>query len=79
MQASIVDLRYKMKSILSALRRHEVVSVLYHNKKIASLVPIEHEVQGAVREHPFFGMFSGDDVPVSQVMDRLRASRHDDI
>ena len=32
MKASIVDLRYKMKEVLAALKRNETVHILYHGK-----------------------------------------------
>lgn len=32
MQASIVDLRYRMNDILKALARNEEVEILYHGK-----------------------------------------------
>lgn len=33
MQASILDLRYRMKEILQALERNETVEILYHGKR----------------------------------------------
>ena len=35
MKASIVDLRYKMNTILKALDRNEAVTILYHGKEKA--------------------------------------------
>jgi prevent-host-death family protein len=43
MNASIVDLRYRMKDVLKALDRGEPVTVLYRGKEKARLVPIASE------------------------------------
>ena len=80
MEASIVDLRYKMKDVLRAIDRNEKVDILYHGKRKAVLVPASEtnaEVQH-VRDHPFFGMRQ-DEEPVEQVMDRLRGGRYRDL
>ena len=53
MKASVVDLRYKMKDVLKALRRRESVEVLYHGKPIASIVPLKNKVHKKdLRNHP---------------------------
>jgi prevent-host-death family protein len=41
MKATILDLRYRMKSVLEALDRGEPVIVLHRGKEKARLVPIE--------------------------------------
>lgn len=79
MQASIVDLRYHMKDVFSALERNETVQVLYRGKVKASLVPEQHKNQhDHVKQHPFFGMDSGND-SVSDTMQQLRSGRFDAI
>jgi len=40
MKATIVDLRYRMKDVLSAVERGETVTVLYRGKPKAKIVPI---------------------------------------
>ena len=40
MNATIVDLRYKMKHVLRAIDRGETVTVLYRGKERAKLMPI---------------------------------------
>jgi len=40
MEASILDLRYRMKSVLEALDRGEPVTVLHRGRERARLVPI---------------------------------------
>jgi antitoxin (DNA-binding transcriptional repressor) of toxin-antitoxin stability system len=58
MNASILDLRYRMKSVLEALDRGEPVTVLYRGKEKARLVPIKPKKKSRdITEHPFFGMW----------------------
>ena len=81
MEASIVDLRYKMKDVLRAIDRNEKVDILYHGRRKAVLVPASDgkaEVKH-VHEHPFFGMRQDEEEPVEQVMDRLRGGRYRDL
>jgi len=40
MDATIVDLRYRMKDVLRAIDRGEAVTVLYRGKAKATLIPI---------------------------------------
>jgi antitoxin (DNA-binding transcriptional repressor) of toxin-antitoxin stability system len=75
MQASIVDLRYKMKEILRALERRETVTILYHGKKKGTIVPAERDAEPRVTAHPFFGMRAGDAQSVEKVIDRFRGGR----
>jgi antitoxin (DNA-binding transcriptional repressor) of toxin-antitoxin stability system len=75
MQASIVDLRYKMKEILRALERRETVTILYHGKKKGRIVPAERDAEPRVTAHPFFGMRADDARSVEKVIDRLRGGR----
>jgi len=61
MEASIVDLRYRMKSVLEALDRGESVTVLHRGKPRARLEPIQSKAKAKprmkVEDHPFFGMW----------------------
>ena len=75
MQASIVDLRYKMKDILRALERREIVTILYHGKVKGRILPAERDAEPRVTAHPFFGMKAADARPVDKVMEKLRAGR----
>jgi prevent-host-death family protein len=40
MQATIVDLRYRMKDVLKAVERGETVTVLYRGKEKARILPV---------------------------------------
>ena len=77
MEASIVDLRYKMKAVLDALERREEVTITYHGKIKGVLVPAQGAPTRRITEHPFFGMTRDDQRPVEEVMRGLRAGRYD--
>lgn len=82
MQASVVDLRYKMNDVLKALERNEKVSVLYRGKIKGILVPLSPagKQKKKISEHPFFGMSPADsDKTVAEEMDELRGGRYRDI
>ena len=84
MQASIVDLRYKMNDVLKALERNEKVSVLYRGKIKGILVPSSTasklNKRKKISEHPFFGMApTNSDKSVAEEMDELRGGRYRDI
>ena len=60
MDATIVDLRYRMKDVLRAIDRGETVNVLYRGKQKAVLTPVTDDlrIKGAkVSEQPFFGLW----------------------
>jgi len=78
MQATIVDLRYKMNQVLKALERNETVSVLYRGKLKGVLSPATTASAVKVTEHSFFGCRK-DAQPVQDVMARLRGGRHRDL
>jgi antitoxin (DNA-binding transcriptional repressor) of toxin-antitoxin stability system len=59
MQASVGDLRYRMKDVLRALERRETVTILYHGKVKGTIVPAERDAEPRVtvprgaRQPPF--------------------------
>ncbi len=60
MEASIVDLRYRMKDVLRAIDRGETVTVTYRGKEKARLVPVIPTVgrtPAKVSDQPFVGMW----------------------
>lgn len=75
MNASIVDLRYKMKDVLRALERRETVTILYHGKVKGTIAPVEERARMTVTTHPFFGMTATDTRSVAAVLDELRGGR----
>lgn len=79
MEASVVDLRYKMSEVLNALANRERVNILYHGKIRGVIVPVEERPEIKVADHPFFGISSGEKKKVEQIMDSLREGRYRDI
>lgn len=61
MEASIVDLRYRMKDVLRAIDRGETVTVTYRGKEKARLVPVIPTARRRTlvnpSDHPFVGMW----------------------
>lgn len=76
MEASIVDLRYKMKDVLKALGRHERVKILYHGKVKGTIVPDSKEHKRKVVDNEFFGMKSDESDSVEKTIERLRGGRY---
>ena len=79
MNASVVDLRYKMSEVLSALERREQVTILYHGKVKGTIIPAGEARPGKVADHPFFGMADNDPLPVDEVLQNLRGGRFNDL
>ncbi len=75
MKASVVDMRYKMNEVLSALDRNESVEILYHGKIKGIIKPIVTKGGQSVMEHRFFGMYAKTDETVEASMERLRGGR----
>jgi hypothetical protein len=75
MEASVVDLRYKMKDVLEALERREVVRILYHGQVKGTIIPTPSSRKAKMTEHPFFGMRKGEHTSVSEEMKNLRQGR----
>jgi antitoxin (DNA-binding transcriptional repressor) of toxin-antitoxin stability system len=61
MEASIADLRYRMKSLLEALDRGEAVTVVHRGQARARLKPVQSKAKDTprmkVEDHPAFGMW----------------------
>ena len=63
MNATIVDLRYRMKDVLRAIDRGEAVTVLYRGKAKATLVPIppppgtSDQRKPKTADQPLFGLW----------------------
>ena len=82
MKASIVDLRYRMKDILRALKRNEKITILYHGKVAGTIIPPEKKKPNMkASEHPFFGMRKEKitQKDVDRMMDELRGGRYRDL
>ena len=77
MEASVVDLRYKMKDVLDALERRESIRILYHGRLKGTIVPISEKRKGKMIDHPFFGMKKQEHPSVPEQMNILRGGRYD--
>lgn len=75
MEASIVDLRYKMNKVLKALDRRETVKILYHGKVKGIILPVSGKKGKTAEEHPLFGMSRGKRTTVATEMRQLRKGR----
>lgn len=74
MEASVVDLRYRMKDVLKALERREDVSILYRGKVKGTIRPVLPPGAARVRDQAFFSMCP--DAPsVDAQMAELRGGR----
>jgi antitoxin (DNA-binding transcriptional repressor) of toxin-antitoxin stability system len=78
MKATILDLRYKMRNVLNALDRGEIVKILYHGKLKGVIHPHKGGTDKKIEAHPFFGMHKTDRQSVTEMMENLRGSRSDD-
>ena len=77
MNASVVDLRYKMKEILKALDRNETVTIMYHGKKKGTITPASSSTGISISKHPFFGMNAADiEKSVETTVKELRNTRY---
>jgi hypothetical protein len=76
MEASIVDLRYKMNEVLKALNRNEKVTILYHGKIQGTIIPKVTSSAGKVTDHEFFGMRAKQPMSVDDTMKQLRGGRY---
>ncbi len=79
MEASIVDLRYKMNKILKAINRKEKVTILYHGKPKGIILPLGNKNNKNIKDHPYFGMNSSKKKSVKEEMEGLRKGRFNDI
>ncbi len=78
MQATVVDLRYRMNDVLKALDRNEDVDILYRGKRKGVLVAQADRAGKKVATHPFFNMRSAGQ-SVEARMRQLRGGRYGDL
>ena len=78
MQATVVDLRYRMNDVLKALDRNENVDILYRGKTKGVLVASAKRSEKKVSQHPFFNMRSSRR-SVEREMESLRGGRYLDL
>jgi len=78
MNATVVDLRYRMNDVLKALDRKENVNVLYRGAVKGILYPVGNASNGRVVDHPFFGVRESGP-SVERQMETLRGGRCRDL
>ncbi len=79
MNASVLDLRYKMRDVLRALNRRERVSILYHGKIKGEIIPSKQKNSLKSSNHPLFGMVKGEKAPPEKIIAQMRRGRYNDI
>ena len=75
MDASILDLRYKMNDVLQALNRREKVRILYHGKLKGEIIPSKSAVTIKTENHALFGLTKNETDNPSEVVATLRRRR----
>jgi hypothetical protein len=76
MDATILDLRYKMREVLKALNRRERINILYHGKLKGTIIPAGGKEKKKVADHPFFGMKKDEKATVQDELSKLRKNRY---
>lgn len=77
MNASILDLRYKTKSLLKALEKCEKINILYHGKIKGIILPFqEKDKKLKVSQHEYFASLKDTSQSVETVMNQLRSNRY---
>lgn len=78
MNATVLDLRYKMSTVICALENRETVNVLYHGKLKGIIRPVE-TLKMKVSEHEYFGSDRRSTESVEETMKKLRGGRYNDL
>lgn len=79
MDASILDLRYKMRDVLSALDRREKVRILYHGRVKGEIIPLKAKSAAKTNTHPMFGMLKEEKGNPVEAVSNMRRSRYHDL
>jgi antitoxin (DNA-binding transcriptional repressor) of toxin-antitoxin stability system len=78
MDASILDLRYKTRTVLNALDRRERVRILYHGKVNGEIIPSKENRKIKTTQHPLFGILKGEKGRPEEIVSALRRNRYND-
>jgi hypothetical protein len=79
MEATILDLRYKMRNVLSALNRREKVRIKYHGKIKGEIVPWHSGEKRKSSQHPLFGMLKHEKEDPAAIVASMRRARYHDL
>ncbi len=77
MEASILDLRYRMHDVIKALDKREKVRILYHGKIKGEIIPSKNRKGMKSIDHPLFGSLKKDTVNPSALVAAMRRRRTD--
>lgn len=78
MDASVLDLRYKMRKVLNALDRREKIRILYHGRVKGEIIPFKGNRTITSAQHPLFGMLKGGKTNPAELVFKMRRSRNND-
>lgn len=78
MEATILDLRYRMNDVLKALDRNEIVTVLYHGVPKGQIIPVKSACTTPIEEHPLFNSRQKKE-QVDDIISKLRSERYHDV
>ena len=79
MEASVLDLRYKMRNVLNALNRREKIRILYHGRVKGEIIPFKGNSTIKSNQHPLFGMLKGERANPGDLVSKMRRSRNNDL
>jgi antitoxin (DNA-binding transcriptional repressor) of toxin-antitoxin stability system len=74
MKASVMDLRYRSKEILKALKNRQRVELTYRGRVAGTIIP-PAESANSDASHPAIGMWKDQQAPVPEVVRQLRQPR----
>jgi len=78
MDASVLDLRYKMRDVLKALERREKVRILYHGKLKGQITPYKKGGTMKSADQPLFGMLKDSKERPDEIVMKMRRTRSRD-
>jgi hypothetical protein len=78
MDASVLDLRYKMRDVLKALNRRERVRILYHGKVKGEIIPNKKGGAKKSIDQPLFGMLRNSNERPDEIVIKMRRTRSRD-
>jgi hypothetical protein len=77
--ASVLDLRYKMHDVIKALDRREKVRILYHGKVKGEITPFKKRGTKKSTDQPLFGMLRDSKERPEEIVEKMRRSRSRDL
>jgi hypothetical protein len=78
MDASVLDLRYKMRDVIKALDRREKVRILYHGKVKGEITPFKKGGLKKSKDQLLFGMYKDKKDRPEEIVMKMRRARSRD-